>query len=216
MIYFLYSVTPVPSNRFYLGKHCTKSLGDGYLGSGVAWKNILRAHPVNEFSRVIISYHAGKTELSLAERKLITQEVLNEPLCMNLALGGSGGDARNFYKNLTPREVAIKAAKTLKTYPAKLAERNAKVQTRQILHYQKSGCGNVKANQMRKGINKASRKKQGTSLSASSNARMTLLLVMVRESELTSIGDLEKAFPAYSRTSIYRALKKILNNAERW
>ena len=89
--YFLYKVIHIPTQRYYLGKHETKNLKDGYMGSGVAWGNILRAHDREEFSFQILSSYENSTALERAEEILIPESILLDPLCMNLVPGGRGG-----------------------------------------------------------------------------------------------------------------------------
>jgi hypothetical protein len=100
---------------------------DGYLGSGTVWKNLLKAHPASEFSREVLGFFDSKQEVADAEKDLITEEVLRQSLCMNEALGGTGGNARNFWKNSSAKDNAIKGAGTLIANPVKLKERNALV-----------------------------------------------------------------------------------------
>jgi hypothetical protein len=133
--HFTYKVTHLPSKRFYLGKHTTLKIrsleDDTYLGSGTIWKNILGAHPLEEFERTILQHFDSKDETRDAEKAMITEEIIADPLCMNLIKGGTGGDARNFSRSTSPHYIAQKGADTLKANPEKLKARNEKIGIRQ-------------------------------------------------------------------------------------
>jgi hypothetical protein len=113
--YFLYKVIHLPTNRYYLGKHVAKKINDGYMGSGTIWKRILNAHPKEEFERVILNFYNSNTELSEAEKLLITEETLADVKCMNLVSGGQGGGGpASALTTETRKQNGIKAALKLK------------------------------------------------------------------------------------------------------
>lgn len=89
--FFLYRTTWQPTGEFYCGMHKTERVDDGYLGSGLRLTRKLRKHGRNEFTREILSFHSSFDELKQAERELITEEMLQNPLCLNLVIGGLGG-----------------------------------------------------------------------------------------------------------------------------
>ena len=71
--------------------HTTSNLKDGYLGSGTMLRRSIRKHGKENFKCEILEYYNNKGELIIREKELITQELLNDSLCMNLKLGGVGG-----------------------------------------------------------------------------------------------------------------------------
>jgi len=71
--------------------HCTKNLDDGYMGSGTIIKRSINKHGINEHVKTIIEYFSCKEDLISAEKELITQDILFDPLCMNIQPGGGGG-----------------------------------------------------------------------------------------------------------------------------
>ena len=81
---YIYKVTHTPSGRFYIGQSMMTDQYNikHYLGSGTAWKNILKAHSVSEFNKLIISYHDNKIDLDISEQDLILENIDN-PLCLN-------------------------------------------------------------------------------------------------------------------------------------
>jgi len=87
--YYTY-VTRLPNSRhWYGGKHTTKNLDDGYLGSG-KWisANLLR----NELTIEIVGFYTSEQEAFIAEAKLVTWEVIdNDKFCRNRTPGGGGG-----------------------------------------------------------------------------------------------------------------------------
>lgn len=92
MLYFLYKTICLTTGKYYLGRHSTiKSIeNDNYLGSGLWIKKAIKVYGRNNFKREIISSHENQEELILAEKILITQEILKDPLCTNMDEGGSG------------------------------------------------------------------------------------------------------------------------------
>jgi histone H3/H4 len=91
MRYILYRTTCTVNGKYYIGKHKTDDLADDYLGSGLALKRAIRKYGKENFSREILGEFATQDELDMAEKQMITEEILSDPNCYNLALGGQGG-----------------------------------------------------------------------------------------------------------------------------
>jgi hypothetical protein len=88
--HYLYKITRV-GGRFYIGIHSTDDLDDGYFGSGqVLWKSVKKygkdCHTIE-----IIEYLSSRESLKAREKEIVNENLLAEPLCMNLAIGGGGG-----------------------------------------------------------------------------------------------------------------------------
>ena len=199
----------MPSGRFYLGKHTTAPVqsieDDRYLGSGTVWQKIVKAHPREEFRRMIISEHKTSKEAFDAEKLLISEELLRDNLCMNMVVGGLGGhgNAANFYVHETPTQIAKKGAETLKADPEKLAERNRKIAIKAKGRPQE--YSNAKAISMRTNITPESRKKQGAALRKSKNEKMTNFLLGLTPYKDKSIAELCTMYPGFSYSSVARA-----------
>jgi len=89
--HFTYKTTNLINNRYYLGMHSTNTIKDGYLGSGKRLYYELNKYGKENFKFEIIEHFNSREELILAEVKLITEEDLTNPNCLNLKQGGSGG-----------------------------------------------------------------------------------------------------------------------------
>ena len=91
--YFLiYKVTNLVNQKFYIGKHETVDVNDGYLGSGRAIVSAIKKHGRANFSKEILHVFDNKESMESAERRLVTERLISDPLCYNLALGGQGGN----------------------------------------------------------------------------------------------------------------------------
>lgn len=89
--HYIYKTTCNVTKRFYYGMHSTDNLEDGYLGSGQRlWKSINK-HGKENHSIEILEYLENRSSLKDREKELITEELLKDPMCMNLQLGGGGG-----------------------------------------------------------------------------------------------------------------------------
>lgn len=91
--YFLYKTTNIITGRYYVGMHVhnTARGKDYYLGSGLVLKQSIKKYGRKNHKRNILSYYETFDALIQAETELITTDLLADPLCMNLRLGGKGG-----------------------------------------------------------------------------------------------------------------------------
>lgn len=83
--------------------HSTDNLDDGYIGSGTYLAKAIRRHGRENFELEILEHLPTREALKLREAELINEDMLKDPMCMNLRLGGEGGwDLVN--KNLTAEQ----------------------------------------------------------------------------------------------------------------
>jgi len=66
-------------------------MDDGYLGSGLRLRRSIRKYGVEYFKREILEFFEDRIELLKREKFLVNEEMLKDPLCMNLREGGRGG-----------------------------------------------------------------------------------------------------------------------------
>lgn len=89
--HYIYKTTCNVTKRFYYGMHSTDNLNDGYLGSGQRlWKSINKYGRENH-SIEIIEYYNNRESLKAREKELVNEDMLKDPMCMNLKPGGYGG-----------------------------------------------------------------------------------------------------------------------------
>lgn len=77
--------------KYYIGMHSTDNLDDGYFGSGKRLRHSIKKHGKDKHQIQILAMYEDRENLRLAESRLVDQECLNDPMCMNLRLGGEGG-----------------------------------------------------------------------------------------------------------------------------
>ena len=84
---------------YYLGKHVTSNLNDGYKGSGTKLREYYKQYP-EDYTFTILAFYKDKTELSIAEQKLIGELWQTDKYCLNSTAGGNGGfkAASNYWK----------------------------------------------------------------------------------------------------------------------
>jgi len=89
--YFVYKTTNLKNNKFYIGVHETYEIDDGYLGSGKVLRNSIFYHGKENFKREILEFCGNKQSMYRKEKELVTEELISNPKCMNLKIGGNGG-----------------------------------------------------------------------------------------------------------------------------
>jgi hypothetical protein len=88
--HYIYKITR-NDGRYYVGMHSTDDLDDGYFGSGKKITRSINKHGKERHSKEILEFLPTREELKAREEEIITEEMRNDPLCMNLAPGGGGG-----------------------------------------------------------------------------------------------------------------------------
>jgi hypothetical protein len=118
--HFIYKTTCKVNGKFYYGMHSTDDLNDGYIGSGTQLSRSIKKHGRENFSMEILEFLPDREALKKREAELITEELLHDPMCMNLTLGGGGGwftyNNTMDFRELQKRRGSKGAHKTNKTY----------------------------------------------------------------------------------------------------
>jgi len=89
--HFVYRTTNKVNGKYYIGVHSTWKLDDGYLGSGKRLGYSIKKHGRENFECEIIQFFESHEEALLKERELVNEQLLRDPMCMNLRIGGEGG-----------------------------------------------------------------------------------------------------------------------------
>ena len=89
MYFTVYKTTNKINSKFYIGKHQTKDLNDGYLGSGKLLKRAIDKHGVENFTKEILHTFDNEQDMNAKEAELV---IISEET-YNLCEGGKGGFA---------------------------------------------------------------------------------------------------------------------------
>ena len=107
--HFMYKTTNIITKRFYVGMHSTNNLDDEYLGSGkFLWYSLNKYgrenHKIERFE-----FFETREELRNREAEIVNENLLKDPLCMNLTFGGYGNWSFLNSNSDIQRKKAIKA-----------------------------------------------------------------------------------------------------------
>lgn len=91
MFYLIYQTTNLINGKVYIGKHQTKSLNDGYLGSGKLLKYAIQKYGEVSFQREILFCFESEEEMNDKEKELVTEDFCARKDNYNLCIGGQGG-----------------------------------------------------------------------------------------------------------------------------
>jgi len=88
-IHYTYRITNLINGMFYIGKHSTEKIDDGYLGSGKALRMAIGEFGEDNFRKEILGFYNSEEDVLIAERAAIEPHLENVA-CYNLAPGGGG------------------------------------------------------------------------------------------------------------------------------
>ena len=101
MYYYVYLIVNLINGKYYIGAHATNNLHDGYMGSGYLIQAAIEKYGVEYFVKEILRYCDTREEMFEYEAELVTQDLVDDPMCYNMKLGGIGGREAQF----TPEEM---------------------------------------------------------------------------------------------------------------
>lgn len=88
MNYVIYKTTNLINGKIYIGKHQTKNLNDGYIGSGKLLKRAIKKYGLDQFKTEIVEICPTEAHMNLAEKIYV---VIDHEISYNLCPGGRGG-----------------------------------------------------------------------------------------------------------------------------
>ena len=91
MFYTIYKITNLIDGKIYIGKHQTKDLNDGYMGSGKHLKSAQNKHGIENFTKEILFQFDNEADMNAKEAELVTEEFAANSTNYNLCPGGQGG-----------------------------------------------------------------------------------------------------------------------------
>jgi hypothetical protein len=86
--HFVYKVTNLLNEKYYIGVHSTDNIDDGYMGSGTAIKNAISKYGIENFKREILEFVKSAEEKWLAEIRYVSLDVVQDECSYNMAPGG--------------------------------------------------------------------------------------------------------------------------------
>lgn len=88
MHYIIYKTTNLINGKFYIGKHQTNDLNDGYVGSGKLLKRAIKKYGMDNFKTEIVETCPTEVHMNMAERIYV---VVDREVSYNICPGGKGG-----------------------------------------------------------------------------------------------------------------------------
>lgn len=91
MKYVIYQITNTINNKIYIGKHKTKDINDGYMGSGKHLKHAQSKYGLENFKKEILHICLDEHDMNIKEAELVTPEFCLREDTYNICPGGQGG-----------------------------------------------------------------------------------------------------------------------------
>lgn len=94
MLHYTYRIDNLINGKYYIGKHSSESLDDGYMGSGPLIKAAITKYGIENFKKTILKTFSTSEEAFEHEAQIVTMAEVNDPMCYNIQLGGKGKQKR--------------------------------------------------------------------------------------------------------------------------
>lgn len=86
--HYFYKITNLINEHYYYGIHSTNNLNDGYMGSGKRLHYAYKKYGIENFTKEILKTFDTRKEASDYEAEIVTETLVKNENCYNVALGG--------------------------------------------------------------------------------------------------------------------------------
>lgn len=111
MKYIIYKITNIIDGKVYIGKHQTKNVDDGYMGSGKHLRRAIKKYGKENFVKEILHIFMTEEEMNSKETELVTEEFCLREDTYNICVGGHGGFS-HINRDMNNRVIKNKKART--------------------------------------------------------------------------------------------------------
>jgi hypothetical protein len=91
MFYIIYKITNTINRKIYIGKHQTKDLNDGYMGSGKHLKHSIDKYGIDNFKKEVLFIFENENDMNAKEAEIVNGEFVLREDTYNICVGGQGG-----------------------------------------------------------------------------------------------------------------------------
>jgi hypothetical protein len=88
MLYYIYKITNKINGKYYIGRHSTNNIEDGYMGSGIGIVNAIKKYGIDNFTKEILQFANNTEELWELEKTIVNDIVVKDEMSYNMAYGG--------------------------------------------------------------------------------------------------------------------------------
>ena len=157
--HYIYKTACIITGKFYVGMHSTDNLEDGYLGSGKILGYSISRHGRENHVREILEFCSSREELKQREKEIVNEELLAQPLNINLKYGGDGGWAIPSAANKQQSSARLKARHAdgrvrYDTFTGRTHDEATKAKIGKANAIRQAGLGNSQFGVKRVGMNK--------------------------------------------------------------
>jgi group I intron endonuclease len=112
------------NKKFYIGKHETDDINDGYIGSGILLKKAISKYGKENFIREILYVFDNAEEMNSMEKKIVNESLVTNKQCYNIATGGEGGNLGSEVSKLISKNtsMALKGKKKSESHKVALSD----------------------------------------------------------------------------------------------
>jgi hypothetical protein len=130
MFYTIYKITNKLNNKIYIGKHQTRDLDDGYMGSGKHLRHAIAKYGIDNFEKEIIFQFDNEVDMNAKETEIVTNEFCLREDTYNLCPGGKGGwgyiNSNNLGVTDNQKKAAAKLAPKIASLGGKASQKTLK------------------------------------------------------------------------------------------
>lgn len=143
MYNYFYKITNKITGEFYYGVHSTNNLEDGYMGSGKKLNAVYKKYGKKNFEKEILRFFDSPEEMFEHERRVVTKDLVKNPMCYNLTEGGDGYRIGHMVTDETRKKISIKnsgkPSKTKGSVYYHLGTKNKMLKPEQVHEYESAG-----------------------------------------------------------------------------